>query len=553
MTAIRYAADYNGASGDEMIQAAIDDSAAGRAVVVIGSDGPDEDGRWDLKRAIEIPSFTTVLLQGAHLRLVDGADDNIIRNRNLEDGDREIHIIGEGSAMLDGNARHQQRDWDELYWSYGVHLFNVESCSVRGVTIGPTNCWALTIEDACDIRVSDIEFAQEGETPNQDGFHLLGPASRVVVNGITGSCGDDVVAVDTAESSVFGRGEDGPITGVAVTNVAVENRHSTGLFRTIADRQSSLDGVYAGNLLMTGDTSVGDAVLKIGWSGSGIDDLPRPANHRNITVENVFVDRWDGPYCDVEAPVKNLTLRGCRGRHTGPFFYTFGHDVTGMVIEDCRTTLTGNPPSTLVSDYVRERMTENVEVFDDYDALPLERPPGMLDLGEASFDDVSIMDSTFVTDVPDASATTAIRVSDATTVDGLTLRNVALKGFDCGVKVDGGAVRNAISRGVRQTDVTEPWTVSDAVTIHGDDNAPPITVESREVTLGAGDRRRIRFPDAGSCQRSFDIELLPLAPTDGMHAYRVDGVGADEKGTFVLVRETGEEAGGSVRIEVTVG
>ena len=37
MTAIRYAADYNGASGDEMIQAAINDSAASRAVVVMAA------------------------------------------------------------------------------------------------------------------------------------------------------------------------------------------------------------------------------------------------------------------------------------------------------------------------------------------------------------------------------------------------------------------------------------------------------------------------------------------------------------------------------------
>ena len=553
MTATRYAADHEGACGGEMIRAAIEDSPTNRAaVVVVGSDGPDANGRWDLERAIELPSYTTLLLRGAHLRLVDGADDNLIRNQNPSDADREIHVIGDGSAVLDGNAEKQKRDWDELYWSYGVHLFSVESCSVRGVTIGPTNCWALTVEDAYDIRISDIEFAQDGMTPNQDGFHLLGPAARVVVNGITGSCGDDVVAVDTAESSTFGRGEDGPITGVAITNVAVENEHSTGLFRTIADRHSPLDGVYAGNLSMTGDTSVGDALLKIGWSGSGIDDLPRPADHRNITVENVFVDHWDAPYCEIEAPVENLTLRGCRGRHTGPFFHTFGHEVAGLLIDDCRTTLTGDPPSTLVGKFIGENMQKYAEAFENYDALPLERPSGMLDFDEAAFSDVSMVDSTFATDVPDPSSTTAIQVSDGAKVDGLTLRNTTLVRFGHGIAVEtGGVVTDAIASEVRQTDVADPWVTDGDMVVKGSTNVPPAAIVSRRAVFDGSERRRIRLPDTDARQQSLDIQVLPLVPDGDEHAYRVGGVGTDEKGAFVLVEETIGETGGSVRVVVT--
>ena len=114
-----------------------------------------------------------------------------------------------------------------------------------------SHCWALTLEDVRDVRVSDIELAQDGQTHNQDGLHLMGSAARVTINGLTGRTGDDVVAIDSTESDPYGRGEDGPISSVAVTNVAVENVYSTGLFRTVADRTAPVEGVYASNLVMT--------------------------------------------------------------------------------------------------------------------------------------------------------------------------------------------------------------------------------------------------------------------------------------------------------------
>jgi len=545
------AADFDGNCGGERIQRAIDaaDDESGRAVVTVGPDGPDDGGTWLLEQAVELPSHTTLSLRGAHLRLAEGANDNLLRNRHLEDGDEEIHVIGDGEARIDGTPEAQDRDWDALYRNYGVHLFNVDSLSVRGVSIGPTNSFALTLEDVRDARVESVEFAQDGQTGNQDGLHVLGPAERVTVNGITGATGDDAVAVDSTESDVLGRGSDGPISSVAVTNVAVHNVHSTGLFRTIADREAPLENVYAGNLAMTGGTDEGDAALKIGFADIGVETMPRPADHRNVTVENVYLESWDAPYCAVQAPIRNLTLRGLRGRHSGPFFYTLENDLDGVLIDDCKTTLVGNPPDTLINDF-HERLIEGTQQDRELRGRPLERPPGIITLDNAHCTDVTVADSRFATEIPDRVGTVGCRVYEGTTVDGLALRDTTFRDVGRGLHVEAGAtVRNVVASGVRQPGVGEPWSFDAPLLVHGEGNVPPCPLSERELTLSGGERRRITISDVPlSVRERISIRAVPLEPAGREHGYRVDSVGTVDEGMRIVVEETADDAGGEVRI-----
>jgi len=469
MTASVRAGEYSGSPGGDCIQRAIDDAAAsaGQAVVTVGPDGPDEDGRWALEDAIELPSHTTLRLEGAHLRLVDGANDNVLRNRDLESGNEAIHVVGDGTARIDGNAVNQERDWSRLYDSYGVHFFDVDSLSIRGVRIGPTECWALTVEDVRDVQISDIEFAQDGTTPNQDGLHLLGPAQRITVDGITGTCGDDVVAIDSSESDPYGRGSDGAIQAVSVTNVAIENVFSTGLFRTIAERDAPVEGVFASNLSMTGGTDVGDAALKIGWADDGVEELPRPEDHQNITIENVFVEEWDAPYCVVQAPVKNFTLRGARGSHTGPFFYNHENDLKNVCLEDCKTTLSGSPPATLVNDYHQNSLDG-----ERFRGAVTDDPPGVLTFDNARCRGVQIQDCAFETACEDSSGSSGLRVYADTECESLSVRDTSFQGFERGVVIDDDASVSALGfESVLQRDVAEPWCLEKSARSWGCDPA----------------------------------------------------------------------------------
>ena len=67
-------------------------------------------GNYEISRAVRLPSFFTLILEDAHLRMADGVYDNMFVNEhhgtpegNTVDGtDRAISIIGRGRVVLDG-------------------------------------------------------------------------------------------------------------------------------------------------------------------------------------------------------------------------------------------------------------------------------------------------------------------------------------------------------------------------------------------------------------------------------------------------------------------
>ena len=104
-----HAEDFDGKDGGTRIQAAIDaaEAAPGPNVVMVGPVGPDADSRWEVSKAIELPSPTTLILQGAYLFLADRANCNLIENRDYIEGNEDIHVVGRGGARLDQNPTHQ--------------------------------------------------------------------------------------------------------------------------------------------------------------------------------------------------------------------------------------------------------------------------------------------------------------------------------------------------------------------------------------------------------------------------------------------------------------
>lgn len=108
----------------------------------------------------------------------------------------------------------------------------------------------------------------------------------------------------------------------------IRNRWCVGHLRTIPISGYPIDGVVATNMQLLGGEGYSEthAVLKFGNSRQGFvqgHDEASPHEHANITVENVFTKDWRGPFCAVFTPVKNLTIKGARGKHTGPFVHNF--------------------------------------------------------------------------------------------------------------------------------------------------------------------------------------------------------------------------------------
>ena len=434
---VRWASNYPGKTANEKINNALKEALAtpGNNVIGLGPQGPGENGQWVLTESIKLPSHTTLILAGAHLKVEEGRKMLILENDDPVNGNTDIHVIGWGEAKLDGNAR---REPERSGGS--VHFYKVDNLTLKGFQIGRTSGWALKLEDVRNLHVSDLHFFQGNEHPWQDGIHVVGPAHTVVINNITGTFGDDVIVVDGAMGS---KGPGGPVRGVTVTNVVATNIWGAAILRTIAAKGKPVEGVYCNNLTFFTNAGGSDAAIKIGWDGKleKFKDWtqPSPEEHKNIVIENLYIPYWKGPVVTVQNSVKNLTLRNVTAIHEGSFFYNLEHEVDGLTIDNCHSTLVGNPPETMVTEFFTALVEKRVyPLSKDYRGTFIQDPPGTIAFDHELIKDVTISNTIldFKGETTSKEYPIALRVYNTAKVDGLFLHNVKINNYNTGIKID---------------------------------------------------------------------------------------------------------------------
>lgn len=458
---IHWASDYPGSTANEKINNALKSAveAPGNNVIGLGSNGPDENGQWLLTESIKLPSHTTLILSGAHVKVADGVKTVMVENDDPVNGNTDIHVIGWGEAKLDGNA---QREPERSGGS--IHFYKVDNLSLKGLQIGATAGWAFTLEDVTNVHISNLHFFQGNEHPWQDGIHVVGPANSVVINNITGAFGDDVIVVDAAMGR---KGNGGLVTGVTVTNVVATNVWGAAILRTIAAKGKPVDGVYCSNLTFFSKGGGSDAAVKIGWDGKleEVEDWeqPSPEEHKNIVIENLYVPFWIGPVITIQNSVKNLTLRNVTATHQGPFFYNLEHAVDGLTIDNCHSTLIGNPPETLVPEFFSALLNKKVYTLSkEYKGTFIKDPPGTIAFDYELIRDVTISNTIFDFKGKTTSADypIALRVYNTAKVDGLFLHNIKINNYKTGIQIDKGSnVKDFDYDRVRYSDVDKPMVV----------------------------------------------------------------------------------------------
>ncbi|NLL84454.1 MAG: hypothetical protein GX230_09490 [Lentisphaerae bacterium] len=237
---------FNGSDSDRL-QAAVDAAAAvGGGKVVVGRRVPDESVQrdyWLLERALLLPANVILVLDNCRLKLADTCRDNMIRSANCGIGISKveplhnIHIVGIGEAVLEGadrprasgdgakslsadNARErggsyipisygtdaldatekQSGDWRNI----GILLAEVHNFSITGIKLVDTHCWGISLEWCSFGTIRDLRFASIGGRVidgkfrvmlNQDGLDLRQGCHDITIDGISGSSGDDLVAL----------------------------------------------------------------------------------------------------------------------------------------------------------------------------------------------------------------------------------------------------------------------------------------------------------------------------------------------------------------------
>lgn len=314
-----------------------------------------------LESTLKIPSHTTLVLYGTRLKLADGVNDRILTNSDFVNGNEHIYIVGYGDAVLDGNGSKQTTPAAPAYKNIGVHFYKVKNSSVRDVTVASTKKWAFVPEAVEHLRLSNINFDLEGNV-NQDGVHIIGPSTDVIVNGMRGTFGDDSCVVNarpstggTGEFQGFGTG--GSITGVIFDNVHIKGLPAsdgdghTGMLRTSAGGSNIIKGVTLSN-------GIGEGIISVARLGG--NDVTTTESVSGITIENVEVlsgfKSGVGQGIIVMRDVGQLTIRNVTPAKVGTMTlidnYPTGwspSNIDGLIIEGC--SVKADSPNT-VNDYV---------------------------------------------------------------------------------------------------------------------------------------------------------------------------------------------------------
>ncbi len=226
----------------------IEEAIRGRTngVVVLSKRSlPNEPERdwWLIDRAILVPNETTILLDNCTIKLSDKCRDNFFRSANcgLGMGDpvpfKNITIRGKGQAVLVGadrprstgdsgktllascpwksyRSKHtftfgtdagkpgesQKGDWRNI----GILMANVDGLKIENIRIVESHCWAISLEACRNVLLSKLDFESslrrvidgvEMSVKNQDGIDLRNGCANVVIDGVTGRTGDDVIAL----------------------------------------------------------------------------------------------------------------------------------------------------------------------------------------------------------------------------------------------------------------------------------------------------------------------------------------------------------------------
>ncbi len=256
--------EFQGGSDSARIQAAVNAASKEGVAVLIPANGGSANGVWEIDKAIELPSNTHILLDGAHLRLKEDVFDNVFRSANLYKDKTEeltnIVITGRNGATIDGGKHnglteynHSREGRPHIYCNNLILLFNVTHYEISNLDCINPRYWTINQVYCSYGTVKNIRFLADGLTPNQDGVNLRLGCHHITVENISGRTGDDTVAL----TGVFPLPEYVlPTKDENIHHVVIRNVKSTTHQTIVALRVS--DGIKLHDILVDGVESLYD-------------------------------------------------------------------------------------------------------------------------------------------------------------------------------------------------------------------------------------------------------------------------------------------------------
>ena len=310
---------YELASDAARIQAAVDEArASGGAVRIPRINARTNEPLWEIDTAIELHSGSVVYLDNCHLRLADGVFCNIFKNshartpQGLTPAGRQydIRILGLGNAMLDGGNHNGLHEWTSETEGYPniientfVHLHNVERFAIENLRVVRHRWWGVTCHYCAQGRIANLAFACEVNLQNMDGVDLRTGCHDILIENLTGSTGDDMVALTNipycARYDVAGL--DTAIHSVTIRNIRAKLTGNHALVRLL-----NQGGRQLYNVLVDGVTDLSSpgeelhrpyAAIRIGDMFYNYDQpMAKLGDTRGIILRNVMTRAQNGVY-----------------------------------------------------------------------------------------------------------------------------------------------------------------------------------------------------------------------------------------------------------------
>ena len=151
-----------------------------------------------------------------------------------EDATRDVEISGGiwDFNNMGQNPNPQASGVYEPYGfvGYGMLFYNVDGLKLSNLTLKDPINFAVTLDRVCHFDVRDIVFDFNLGNPiplNMDGIHVNGHCHYGVIENLSGTTYDDLVALNADEGSF------GPITDIKIRGLSAENCHSAVRLLTV--------------------------------------------------------------------------------------------------------------------------------------------------------------------------------------------------------------------------------------------------------------------------------------------------------------------------------
>ena len=291
---IYYVSDYAKLDSDVIIGGGSDDTKAiqnllnkakteGRVKIIM--DGPA------LVTGLEIYSNTTIecLDSSCGFFLADGSNCAIFRNANAnfdkERKDKNISFLG---GTYNHNAKGQEHhvplksNEKEIYisevfegnkWVMTFEFYGVENVSIKDVTVYNQRTFCLLMANFKFVNIENVNviITEYMYANNQDGLHFWGPGEFLNLKNITGTAGDDFIALAPDEHDFKSS-----ITDVVIDGITLNN--SDQGIRLLSRGEGALDRVLIKNI--TGTFRGFGFIINPWFDGIG-------GNFKNIIIDTV--------------------------------------------------------------------------------------------------------------------------------------------------------------------------------------------------------------------------------------------------------------------------